>query len=73
MGILYLSLAIIINTLANGFFKSSADITDLTLRKGVLLGLGLFLGSPIRSATSSPWSMSHWGLRSPSGPAVALF
>jgi multidrug resistance protein EbrB len=44
MGILFLSLSIVLNTVANGFFKSSADITDLTLRKGVLLGLGLFLG-----------------------------
>jgi small multidrug resistance pump len=44
MGILFLSLSVLFNTVANSFFKASADIPDLTVRKGLLLGLGLFLG-----------------------------
>ncbi len=44
MGILFLSLSVAFNAVANSFFKASADISDVTLRKGVFLGLGLFLG-----------------------------
>jgi multidrug transporter EmrE-like cation transporter len=44
MGTLFLALSVVFNCAANGFFKASADITDLTARKWVFLGLGLFLG-----------------------------
>ena len=44
MGAFLLVLAIIFNSIANGFFKAGAEIQDLTLRKGMLIGLGLLIG-----------------------------
>lgn len=44
MGILFLTLAIAFNSVANGFFKAGSGIETLTMRKGMLLGLGLLIG-----------------------------
>jgi|WetSurSiteA1Bulk_404760.scaffolds.fasta_scaffold248462_1 small multidrug resistance pump len=44
MGAFLLVLAIIFNSIANGFFKAGSEIQDLTLRKGILIGLGLLIG-----------------------------
>ena len=44
MGILFLTLAIVFNSVANGFFKAGSGIETLTMRKGMLLGLGLLIG-----------------------------
>jgi multidrug transporter EmrE-like cation transporter len=44
MSILLLAVGVILNTIANAFFKSGSGVQELTLRKGVLIGCGLFVG-----------------------------
>ncbi len=44
MAPLFLTLSIVLNAVANSFFKVAAAIPDLSLRKAALLGVGLFIG-----------------------------
>jgi multidrug transporter EmrE-like cation transporter len=44
MGTLFLAAGIVLNAVANAFFKVGSGIHDLTLRKGLYVGGGLFLG-----------------------------
>ena len=44
MGTLLLAVGVVLNTVANAFFKTGAGIQELTVRKGVVIGCGLFLG-----------------------------
>jgi multidrug transporter EmrE-like cation transporter len=44
MGTLLLAIGIVLNTVANALFKSGSGLQDLTVRKGVLIGTGLFIG-----------------------------
>jgi multidrug transporter EmrE-like cation transporter len=44
MGALFLTLSVVFNSIANGFFKVAAAIPELSPRKGMLLGVGLLIG-----------------------------
>ncbi len=44
MSAFLLALAIIFNSIANGIFKFASGIQDLSSRKIILLGVGLFVG-----------------------------
>ncbi len=44
MGALLLAVGVVLNTMSNILFKAGAVIEHLTLRKGLLIGCGLFVG-----------------------------
>jgi len=44
MGTLLLAVGVVLNTVSNALFKSGSSLHELTLRKGVLIGTGLFIG-----------------------------
>jgi multidrug transporter EmrE-like cation transporter len=44
MAVLLLSLSIVFNTTANILFKAAGATQDLTMRKGMVLGIGLLIG-----------------------------
>ena len=44
MGTFLLAVGVVLNTIANGFFKSGATIQGLTFGKGVMIGSGLLIG-----------------------------
>jgi multidrug transporter EmrE-like cation transporter len=44
MGAFLLTCAVLFNAVANALFKAGAGIPQLSLRKGILIGAGLFIG-----------------------------
>ena len=44
MAVLLLSLSVIFNVAANTLFKAAGAIQDLTMRRGMVLGIGLLIG-----------------------------
>lgn len=44
MAVLLLSLSIVFNVAANTLFKTAGAIQDLSIRKGIVLGIGLLIG-----------------------------
>ncbi len=44
MGTLLLAVGVVLNTVSNALFKSGSALHELTLRKAVLIGTGLFIG-----------------------------
>jgi multidrug transporter EmrE-like cation transporter len=44
MGVFLIGSAVVFNTIANIIFKSASAIPVFTTRKGILFGVGLFLG-----------------------------
>ena len=44
MSVFWLTCAVLFNTVANGLLKAGATIPQLSSRKGVMIGAGLFLG-----------------------------
>jgi small multidrug resistance pump len=44
MGVFLLTCAVLFNAVANGLFKAGADLEEMSMRKAVLIGFGLFIG-----------------------------
>ncbi len=44
MGVLFLAVGVVLNAVSNILFKAGAKIEHLSLRKGILIGCGLFVG-----------------------------
>jgi multidrug transporter EmrE-like cation transporter len=44
MSVFWLTCAVLFNTVANGLLKAGATIPQLSSRKGVMIGAGLFIG-----------------------------
>ncbi len=44
MGVLFLAVGVVLNAVSNILFKAGAKIEPVSLRKGILIGCGLFVG-----------------------------